>query len=130
MSDMRTPLNRARGNGSAKTGTGHFWIQRLTALANLPLSLFFVASLVALTGTDYMTAHGYLANPLVAILLLMLVLSGVWHMCIGMQVIIEDYVHGPSAKFFSLILNNFFSAAIALICLYAVLKISLYSQPI
>jgi len=87
MNDMRTPLSRVRGLGSAKAGTRDFWIQRLTAAANVPLALFLIASLVALTGADYAKVRSYLGNPLVAIPMLLLVLSGTWHMRIGMQVI-------------------------------------------
>lgn len=127
MSDMRTPLKRVRGLGSARTGTTLFWMQRLTALANVPLILFLLVSVLALAGADYETVRGYLANPIVAIALLLLVASSTWHMCIGMQVIIEDYIHGPSAKAALLAVNFVFSAAIALACAYAILLIGLNS---
>lgn len=127
MNGMHTPLNHVRGLGSAKTGTTHFWVQRLTALVNVPLALFLIASLLALVGADYPTVRSYLANPLVVTLLLLLILSGTWHMCIGMQMIIEDYVPGRSAMLALLTLNIFFSAAVALACIYAVLKIGFNS---
>lgn len=132
MKDMRTPLSRVRGLGSAKTGTRDFWIQRLTAAANVPLTLFLITSLVALTGTNYATVRNYLGNPLVAIPILLLVLSGTWHMrigmkIIGMKIILEDYVHQPGPKVVSLALNNFLSAAIAIAGVFAVLKISIQS---
>ena len=127
MKDMRTPLSRVRGLGSAKTGTRDFWIQRLTAAANVPLTLLLITSLVALTGTNYATVRNYLGNPLVAIPILLLVLSGTWHMRIGMKVILEDYVHQPGPKVVSLALNNFLSAAIAIAGVFAVLKISIQS---
>ena len=127
MKDMRTPLSRVRGLGSAKTGTRDFWIQWLTAAANVPLTLFLITSLVALTGTNYATVRNYLGNPLVAIPILLLVLSGTWHMRIGMKVILEDYVHQPGPKVVSLALNNFLSAAIAIAGVYAVLKVGIQS---
>lgn len=83
MKDMRTPLSRVRGLGLAKAGTRDFWIQRLTAAANVPLALLLIAFVVALTGADYATVRSYLGNPLVAIPMLLLVLSGTWHMRIG-----------------------------------------------
>jgi len=90
MKDMRTPLSRVRRLGPAKAGIRDFWIPRLTAAANVPLALFLIASLVALTGADYATVRNSLGNPLVAIPMLLLVLSGPWH--IGMQVIPEDCI--------------------------------------
>lgn len=123
MADMRTPLARVRGLGSAKSGTDHFWAQRLTALANVPLVIFALASVVALVGADHATVAAYLSMPVVAILFLLLILSGVYHMRLGMQVIIEDYVHGEAAKLIAVIGNTFFSAVVGLACIYAVLKL-------
>ncbi|UDL90670.1 succinate dehydrogenase, hydrophobic membrane anchor protein [Mesorhizobium sp. PAMC28654] len=128
MSNMQTPMKRVRGSGAAGAGTGHFWIQRLTAVANVPLVLFLIVLLLTCMGADYVTARNSIANPLVAITLLLLVLSGVWHMCLGMQLIIEDYVHRPGIKVVMLILNILFSATIAVACLFAVLKISFSPQ--
>jgi succinate dehydrogenase / fumarate reductase, membrane anchor subunit len=125
MNDMRTPLSRVRGLGSAKAGTRDFWIQRLTAAANVPLALLLIAFVVTLTGADYATVRSYLGNPLVATPMLLLVLSGTWHMRIGMQVILEDYVHKDGPKVVSLALNNFFSAAVAIAGVFAVLKIAI-----
>lgn len=123
MSDMRTPLSRVRGFGSAKSGTDHFWAQRLTALANVPLVIFLIASIVALVGADYETVRAYLSMPIVSILFLLLIGSGIYHMRLGMQVVIEDYVHGEATKLLAVIGNNFFSVLVGLACVYAVLKL-------
>lgn len=125
MTDMRTPLSRVRGRGSAKSGTDHFWLQRLTAVANVPLAIFVLASIVALVGADYATVKTYLSMPVVSILFLLLILSGVYHMRIGMKEIIEDYVNGEGMKLLSIIGNNFFAAVVGLACIYAVLKLGL-----
>ncbi len=125
MSDMRTPLGRVRGHGSAKSGTDHFWVQRLTALANVPLVIFLMASVVALVGADYETVKAYLSMPIVSILFLLLIGSGIYHMRLGMQVIIEDYVHSEGKRLLAVIGNNFFSVLVGLACVYAVLKLGL-----
>ena len=122
---LRTPLKSVRGLGSAKEGADHFWMQRLTALANLVLVSLAMILIAKLSGADHQTVAGTLANPMVTILLAMLILSGVVHMRLGMKVVIEDYVTGEAAKMAALVLNNFFAIFIGLASLLAVLKLSL-----
>lgn len=124
MNDMRTPLSKVEGLGSAKDGTTHFWHQRVTAVANVFLISFFVILIVALQGGDHKDVVETLANPLVGVLMVLVILSSVYHMKLGMQVIIEDYVHGEGAKLLALMGNTFFSVFIGLASVFAVLKIS------
>ena len=121
---MRTPLARVRGLGSAKSGTGHFWLQRVTAVANVILTIIFLGVVIALVGKPYPAAIALLSHPLVAILMLLFVVSGAVHMRIGMQVIIEDYIHGEGAKIAAVMANTFFAIAIGAACVFAVLKLS------
>ncbi|WP_434054084.1 MAG: succinate dehydrogenase, hydrophobic membrane anchor protein [Roseibium sp.] len=123
MSDMRTPLNKVRGLGSAKEGTDHFWKQRITAVANVVLISFFVILVISIQGSSHGDVIETLKNPLVSILFLLVILSGVYHMKLGMQVIIEDYIHGEGLKFLTLMANTFFCAFIGFGCIFAVLKI-------
>jgi succinate dehydrogenase / fumarate reductase membrane anchor subunit len=121
---MRTPLKTARYLGSAKDGTDHFWKQRVTAVSNTVLAVFLVWLVASLTGADYETVRQKLGNPLIALGLLALVTSGAIHMRLGMQTIIEDYVHAEGLKIAALVLNTFFAAFIALVCIFSVLKLS------
>ncbi len=122
--NMRTPLKRVRALGSAKEGADHFWTQRVTAVANLFLVLFVVWLLVSLIGADYAKVKSSLAHPVNAIGLGLLAISGAIHMRLGMQVIIEDYVHGELGKIVLLMLNTFFAILIGAACLFAVAKLS------
>jgi len=121
---MRTPLGRARGLGSAKDGTGHFWAQRMTALALAPLAILFLVVVISLSGSGYDNVRATLGSPLIAIFILMFVLTGLYHMKLGMQVIIEDYIHSEGLKVLALVGNVFFAVFIGLACIFAVLKIS------
>jgi len=121
---MQTPLRRVLGLGSAHEGTGHFWRQRLTGLANLILVIGFVVLVVALLGRPYDEAVAVLRAPLVALWLLLLVASVTVHMRIGMQVVIEDYIHGPVTRPILLILNTFFTVAIGAVSAFAILKLA------
>jgi succinate dehydrogenase / fumarate reductase membrane anchor subunit len=123
-SKFQTPLGRVRGLGSARTGTDHFWRQRLTAVANVPLTIAFVLIVVSLLGRNHAWAQQTLGTPLVAIIMLLFIGSATYHMRIGMQVIIEDYVHDEVPKLLLLMLNTFFTIAIALACAYAIFKLS------
>jgi succinate dehydrogenase / fumarate reductase membrane anchor subunit len=121
---LRTPLARVRGLGSAKSGTGHFWHQRLTAVANVPLTIAFVLIVASLLGRNHAAVVQILGSPIVVITLLLFILSVTYHMRLGLQVVIEDYIHGEIAKLVLFMLNTFFAIAIALASGYALLKLS------
>jgi succinate dehydrogenase / fumarate reductase membrane anchor subunit len=124
---MATPLAKVRGLGAAHRGTENFWRQRLTAIANIPLVIFLILSIVTHIGADYATVRAYLAQPLVTLAMLALVISASVHMRIGLKEIIGDYVHGEGAKIAALLAVTFFAAVIGLACTMALVKISLGS---
>lgn len=126
--DFRTPLQKVRGLGSAKEGTEHFIRQRVSAMSNLVLVTLFLGIVIALLGESWLAVRTAFLNPAVALIVLAVMLSVTYHMRIGMQVIIEDYVHGMAGKAL-LILNTFFALAIALACAFAVLKMA-FQPPI
>ena len=121
---IRTPLARVLGRGAARSGTEHFWRQRLTAIANIPLTIVVVVILITLLGRNQAAAAQILGSPAVAIIMLLFIVSIIMHMKIGMQVIIEDYVHDESAKLSLLIANTFFTIAVGLACVYGILKLT------
>ena len=121
---MRTPLARVKGLGAAGHGVEHWWLHRMTAVSNVPLIIAFVIIIAALAGRSHAEALSIVANPLVAILLVLCFLSVTNHMRLGLQIVIEDYVHDKGTKIAALMANNFFAAVIAVVCLFSVLKIS------
>jgi len=121
---IRTPLGRVLGRGSAKSGTEHFWHQRLTAVANIPLTIAAVVILIMLLGRNQAAAAQILGSPIVAIIMLLFIASITAHMRIGMGVIIEDYVHDETMKLSLLMANTFFCCAVGLAAAYGILKLS------
>ena len=121
---MRTPLARVLGRGAAHSGTEHFWRQRLTSVANIPLTIAVVVIIVMLLGRNQAAVAQILGTPLVAIIMLLFIVSITTHMRIGMQVIIEDYVHDETAKLILIMANTFFTIAVALASAYGIFKLS------
>lgn len=121
---MRTPLRQIRGLGSAKSGTEHFWRQRLTAIANVPLVIGFIVIVTSLLDRNHATVVQILGSPIVAIPMLLFILSVTFHMGIGMQVIIGDYARREGTRIVLLIANTFFVVTIGLASAYAILKLS------
>jgi succinate dehydrogenase / fumarate reductase membrane anchor subunit len=120
---MRTPLSRVRYLGSAHSGTDHFWKQRVSSVALVPLTIIFVVIVVGLLGRNHAAAAQILGSPFVAITVMLFVIASAYHMWLGMQVIIEDYVHSD-LKLTLIMCNTFFCFVIALSCLYALVKLS------
>ena len=121
---MRTPLGRVRALGASHSGTSDFWRQRLTAVAMVLLIVPVIGVVMMLLSSNHAGASQILGSPLVAIIMLLFIVASVWHMKIGMQVVIEDYVHSEMVKLAAIVANNFFSAAVALASIYAILKLS------
>lgn len=121
---MRSPLGRVRGLGSAKDGTGHWWAQRVTALALVPLVIWFVFSVIGIAGADYAAFTAWLSSPLVAGLMILLIVATFHHAQLGLQVVIEDYVHDEGVKVASLLAMKGLVVLFGVIGVLAVLKIA------
>lgn len=122
MSDFRSPLSKVKGLGSAKDGTSHFWHQRLTALALVPLVLWFGFGLASLP-TDYQSLTAYIQQPVIAIGLILLIAMVFYHAQLGLQIVLEDYVASHSARTVAIIIAGFACLIFALIGIIAVIKI-------
>ncbi len=123
MSDLRTPLARARGLGSARYGVHHWWAQRLTAIALIPLVVWFAISLVMLSGADYYIARAWIGSPIVMVLLILTIVIGLHHGQLGLQVVIEDYIHGDGWKLALIVAVRFVAVIFGLAATVAILRI-------
>jgi succinate dehydrogenase / fumarate reductase, membrane anchor subunit len=121
---MRTPLGRVRNLGAAHSGTSDFWRQRITAVAMTLLMLPVIVVVMMTLGSNQAGAKVILGSLPIAVIMLLFIVASVWHMKIGMQVVIEDYIHNEKLKLISVMLNNFFSIAVALASTYAIVKLS------
>ena len=122
-SDLRTPLARARGLGSARYGVHHWWAQRLTAIALIPLVVWFAISLVMMSGADYGAVRAWIGSPMVMVLLSLTIAVGLHHGQLGLQVVIEDYVHGDGSKLALIVAVRFIAVLFGLAAIVAVLRI-------
>jgi succinate dehydrogenase membrane anchor subunit len=122
-SDLRTPLARARGLGSAREGVHHWWAQRLTAIALIPLVVWFAISLVMMSGADYGAVRAWIGSPVVMVLLILTIATGLHHGQLGLQVVIEDYVHGDGFKLALIVAVRFIAVLFGLAAIVAVLRI-------
>lgn len=122
---LRTPLGRVLGHGAAHAGTEHWWAQRLSAVALLLLGIWFLVSTLLLPGFSFESVHEWLTRPWNAVLVILLAATMAWHSSLGIQVVIEDYVHQPLVRVVSLILSKFAHALLAAVALLAVVRIAL-----
>ena len=122
-SDLRTPLSRARGLGSAKQGVHHWWAQRITAVALIPLVVWFAISLIMMSGADYAVVRAWIGSPVVMVLLTLTIVIGLHHGQLGMQVVIEDYVHNDGMKLALIVLMRFIAVFFGLAAIVAILRI-------
>ena len=125
---LRSPLGRVLGHGAAKEGVHHWWVQRVTAIALVPLSVWFVVALLSLPSLDYPTVHSWISQSWTSLFLILFIACATWHSRLGAQVVIEDYVHG-GLKTLSLILSTFAHLLVATAAIFAVLKVAFGTAP-
>ena len=121
---VQTPLARVEGMGSAHSGTGHFWRQRVSAVALIPLSIWFIFDALSLIGADRGEAVAFLARPANAIAMVLFTIAALHHMVLGVQMVIEDYVHSEGPKIVLLVLNQFFAWLVGAASLFALVRIA------
>ena len=122
---MRSDLGRVRGLGTAKEGVHHWWMQRLTAIALIPLTLWFIISIASLNSASYAETVNWLSTPLVSIFMILLVSSTLYHALLGVQVVVEDYIHHEGVKFLLLISLKFIFLVLGVMAVFSLLKIAL-----
>ena len=123
--DLRTPLGKSLGLGSAHMGTKHYSRQILTSCFNVPLFVFFIFIVISLSHSDFVHSYKIMSNPLIAFLFVAMLISGIYHMNLGMQVIIEDYTSSHCIRRFLFLLNNIFCAAVGILSVLAVIKLAM-----
>lgn len=126
--NLVSPLNRVLGLGSAKGGFEHWWLQRMTAVALVPLGIWFAVSLLMLPDFTYTTVRGWIAQPWTGVLLVLTAISVIWHSHLGVQVVIEDYVRSKGIKVASLALSTFAHVAAGIAAVFAILRIAIGTQ--
>jgi len=124
MSHLRTPLSQVKGLGSAKEGTGHFWVQRLTAIGLVPLVLWLSFSIAALPGMDYVSIREWISSPFTSIMLILFLIAGFYHAKLGLQTVIEDYIGNHSTRTVMIIAISFLAAILAVTGVFSVLRIA------
>ncbi|MDG1437457.1 MAG: succinate dehydrogenase, hydrophobic membrane anchor protein [Emcibacteraceae bacterium] len=122
---LRSPLGKVRGLGSAKNGTHHWWMQKVTAVALIPLTIWFVSSVIQMTQADYTTVVKWMSSPVVAVLLALYIVTGLYHLKLGLQVVIEDYIHSEGQKVIYQILITFGCVLVGTLAVFSILKIAL-----
>ena len=126
---METPIARVRGLGSARSGAHHWWLERMTSVAAFVLFVWLIASVLRLPALDHATVREWLRSPLAAVPMLLLIVATFWHLKLGLQVVIEDYVHEAGSKAFLILLVNFFAIAGGALAFFSVLSIAFGSAP-
>ncbi len=124
---LRTPLSQARGLGSAKEGVEHWWMQRVTAVANVPLTLWFVFSVVSLSGAGYPETAAWIKNPVNTVFAVLMMANLFYHMSLGLQVVIEDYVHMKPVKLVALLTVRFGTALLSILAIVSILRVAFSS---
>ena len=126
---MRSPLGRVLGTGAAHDGVRHWWMQRLTSIALVPLTVWFVVSLLTLPSLGYGTVLAWMSQSWTALLLILLVLTAAWHSQLGVRVVVEDYVHGAGARTLTLVLIGFAHVLLAATGVFAILRVAFGGAP-
>ena len=124
MKSLRSPLGTVSGLGSAKGGAHHWWLQRLTSIALVPLSIWFTVSILALPSMDRATVITWMAQSWTALLLIVLVLVATYHSQLGVRVVVEDYVHTPGMRTLTLVILTFVHTLLAVAGVFAILKVA------